>query len=201
MCKFELIYFIVLLFYTWLVNAYSTSTASATALVTFTFQSSENHLSTHGSANVRLSSLKIPEINNKQQKTKIQFVTKFSFSNLSRVNPLHRQIKKGSLKNRNKPTADRLITQEKSLEVTLQADAKLAVTVCQDIKPIINWSSLIQMWESNNGRAASAEIRLIIHYTYVQIPGRWVCSVSSIISFEPCDCGTWTNECWRLMNL
>ena len=35
-------------------------------------------------------------------------------------------------------SADRLITQEKSLEVTLQADAKLAVTVCQDIKPIIN---------------------------------------------------------------
>ena len=35
---------------------------------------------------------------NKQQKTEIQFVTKFSPCNLCRVNPLHQQINRGSLK-------------------------------------------------------------------------------------------------------
>lgn len=38
-----------------------------------------------------------PEINNKQQKMEIQFATKFGFSDLSWVNPFHKQINKGSL--------------------------------------------------------------------------------------------------------
>ena len=75
-----------------------------------------------------------------QQKIEIQFVTKFSFSDLSGVNPPHARINKGSLKKkiyRHVQHCQRcqvcsqliiFITQRKSLEGTLQANAKLTAS-------------------------------------------------------------------------
>lgn len=46
---------------------------------------------------------------NKQQKTEIQFVTGLGYSNLSQVNHLLKQIMKGSLKKKVKPTSMMLL--------------------------------------------------------------------------------------------
>ena len=68
-----------------------------------------------------------------KQKSEIQFVTKSRFSNLSRVNPLHKQINEGSLKEKIEPASPTLSVSsscilDQCLDTQLQANATLAVS-------------------------------------------------------------------------